>query len=170
MKTLMMIAGVAVFLLLAARIKPDADASADDTAQLRSLEGREQEAVNSGKPDELSSLYVQDESLIVFDDEVPFEYTGIDAWRKALEGSRSTVRSQEFHWIRPAKIMVDDGIAVEAGIAHWTNVYKDGRKFEYDYRVTQCWKRAGGQWRIFHAHYSAPFEEATGKAVFTAKP
>jgi ketosteroid isomerase-like protein len=37
-------------------------------------------------------------------------------------------------------------------------------------RVTQGWQQHQGQWRIFHDHFSAPFDMVTGAALFDRQP
>jgi ketosteroid isomerase-like protein len=37
-------------------------------------------------------------------------------------------------------------------------------------RVTACYRRDGGQWRIVHEHWSAPFDMASGAALFNLEP
>lgn len=37
-------------------------------------------------------------------------------------------------------------------------------------RATQGYRRIGGQWRIVHDHFSAPFDPESGKALFEQEP
>ena len=37
-------------------------------------------------------------------------------------------------------------------------------------RVTQCLRRQGGRWLIFHEHFSAPSDMESGKALFDLQP
>lgn len=37
-------------------------------------------------------------------------------------------------------------------------------------RVTQCLRRQGGRWLIFHEHFSAPCDMESGKALFDLQP
>jgi ketosteroid isomerase-like protein len=165
--------GIAIVLLLNVRLA-SATPPVDDEHQISNREKQEDAAIASGNLDALISIYSPHKDLVVFDDEAPFEYVGIDAWRSAWRnawpGPNSNVTHQKFGFVQEPRIVMSDGVAVQFGIGHWVTVYKDGHKVEYDYRVTQCWRREDKDWRIFHAHYSAPFDRATGKAIFTAKP
>jgi ketosteroid isomerase-like protein len=37
-------------------------------------------------------------------------------------------------------------------------------------RVTACYRREAGQWRIVHEHWSAPFDMMSGTALFNLEP
>ncbi|WP_286776406.1 nuclear transport factor 2 family protein, partial [Pseudomonas sp. UBA800] len=37
-------------------------------------------------------------------------------------------------------------------------------------RATVAYRKEGGQWRVFHEHWSAPFDMETQKALFDLKP
>ncbi len=37
-------------------------------------------------------------------------------------------------------------------------------------RVTQAWQHQQGQWRIFHDHFSVPFDMVSGAALFNLQP
>jgi ketosteroid isomerase-like protein len=37
-------------------------------------------------------------------------------------------------------------------------------------RVTVCYQRQQGAWRVIHEHVSVPFDPMTGKATFTPEP
>jgi len=37
-------------------------------------------------------------------------------------------------------------------------------------RVTQCYRREGGRWRIVHDHFSVPFDMENGQALFGLQP
>lgn len=46
----------------------------------------------------------------------------------------------------------------------------EGREFDMWYRVTSCYKKLDGEWRITHEHLSEPIDMENGKALFTLKP
>jgi ketosteroid isomerase-like protein len=45
-----------------------------------------------------------------------------------------------------------------------------GEEQDMWYRVTSCYKKEGGEWRITHEHISEPIDMENGKALFTLKP
>jgi ketosteroid isomerase-like protein len=50
----------------------------------------------------------------------------------------------------------------------WTDA--KGVKHSQISRYTQIDRKEGGKWRIWHEHFSVPFDPATGRAVLNAKP
>jgi ketosteroid isomerase-like protein len=46
----------------------------------------------------------------------------------------------------------------------------EGRELDMWYRVTSCYKKLDGEWRITHEHLSEPIDMENGKALFTLKP
>ena len=46
----------------------------------------------------------------------------------------------------------------------------DGKEQTRWIRATVCLRKANGRWRIAHEHFSAPFDPASGKAIFDLEP
>ncbi|PJY94335.1 YybH family protein [Pseudomonas donghuensis] len=63
----------------------------------------------------------------------------------------------------------------ELALAHWLNrcgpANSEGGEDQSCYmRVTVGYQRIGGQWKVIHEHWSAPFDMESGAALFSLKP
>jgi ketosteroid isomerase-like protein len=47
---------------------------------------------------------------------------------------------------------------------------KGGQKMAFWLRVTQIYRKSGGQWRVVHEHVSVPTNLETGKAALDLTP
>ena len=63
---------------------------------------------------------------------------------------------------------------VKDAFAHWLNrcggTDEKGEEKSSWMRVTAGYRRIKGSWRIVHEHFSAPFDIASGKAMFGLEP
>ncbi|KJK06140.1 MULTISPECIES: nuclear transport factor 2 family protein [Pseudomonas] len=63
----------------------------------------------------------------------------------------------------------------DLAFAHWLNrcgppVEEGGEDKSCYMRATVGYQRIGGQWKVIHEHWSAPFDMETGAALFSLKP
>ena len=62
-------------------------------------------------------------------------------------------------------------VSGDLAYAHWiqrfTGPEKDHPAQQMWLRITGCYKRSGGTWRIVHEHVSVPFDPMSGKAVLS---
>ena len=80
-----------------------------------------------------------------------------DAWTKAMEAKDSEHRDLE--------IAVDGDLAFAHCLHHVKPIGEDLPAGHW-FRVTVCYRRIDGRWRVVHEHVSVPFDPTTGKVVF----
>ena len=140
---------------------------ADDRADIRAVEDRVIAAINAKDADALMRNYVT-EGLLVFDDAMPFEIKGADAWRKTWTDVFARARSFEVK-LSDLVIETSGDLGVAHGVAHITFVGDNGKLTETA-RLTEAYRKVAGKWLIFHEHLSVPIDPATGKPVLDAQP
>src|SRR5216683_3330933 len=140
---------------------------ADDRADIRAVEDRVIAAINAKDADALMRNYVTD-TLLVFDDAMPFEIIGADAWRITWTGVFARARSFEAK-VSDLVIETSGDLAVAHGVVHIIFVGENGKLSETA-RLTEAYRKVAGKWLIFHEHLSIPIDPASGKGVFDAKP
>ncbi|MDO8431285.1 MAG: nuclear transport factor 2 family protein [Candidatus Binatus sp.] len=151
----------AIALMLAAQVR------ADDRADIRAVEDHVIDAINAKDIDAMMRNYVTD-GLLVFDDAMPFQLEGADAWRKTWTGVFARARSFD---VKVSNFVVET--AGDLGIAHGVvhiEFVGDKGKLSETARLTEAYRKVGGNWLIFHEHLSVPIDPATGKGVLDAKP
>jgi ketosteroid isomerase-like protein len=145
--------------------KPDTVAMSDDEAAIRALEDRFTAAFNARDIDGIMENYIPDNSLVVFDVVPRKQYLGADGYRKDWVDFFS-------HFKGSPKIAISDlGIAVEGnlGFGHSfqrvTGTDKQGHSIDRTVRVSNGYRKIGGNWLIALEHISVPVDLTTGKVA-----
>jgi ketosteroid isomerase-like protein len=147
-----------------------ADAGADDVAQIKALEGRFAAAVNAKDVDAIMKVYVPGESLLAFDLVPPRQYVGAAAYRKDWEGFFATVKGPLKFTMTDLAVDADQSLGYSHSIQSYAYTDVKGKPIDATVRVTDIYRKIGGQWLIEHEHESFPVDLATGKPDFTSKP
>jgi ketosteroid isomerase-like protein len=127
------------------------DAQSADERTVRALYDRYLVAFRAKDIDKIMSLYLPNESLVVFDAVPPRQYLGAKAFRKDYEG---------FFAVFPGP---------NAGKFDELHVTAAGT-LAYAHTITDVFRKINGKWIIVHEHASWPVDPATGKADFLSKP
>ena len=144
--------------------------AADDEAAIRALENRFTAAFNAGDVDAMMKNYVPDNSLVVFDVVPPRQHLGADAYRKAWVGFFATFKGTAKIAITDLGIIVDGNLGFRHSIQHVMGTVKQGHPVDRTVRITDGYRRVGGDWLIVLEHISVPVDLATGKPDLASKP
>ena len=142
----------------------------DDEAAIRALEDRFTAAFNAGGIDAMMKNYVPDKSLVVFDVVPPRQHLGADAYRKAWMGFFATFKGTPKIAITDLGITVDGNLGFSHSIQHVMGTNKQGHPVDRTVRVTDGYRKVGGDWLIVLEHVSVPVDLATGKPDLASKP
>ncbi|MBZ5701666.1 MAG: nuclear transport factor 2 family protein [Acidobacteriia bacterium] len=112
-------------------------------------------AWSTGDADKPGVFYAKDPAL-VFYDVTPFQYRG---WQQYHDG----VKKEFFDKLvsgtltagKDLRVTRRGGVAWTTVSMHYSEVAKDGKKTESDFRDTLIWELHGGKWLIVHEHISA---------------
>lgn len=144
---------------------PAPDTSAQDQAAIKGLEDHFVSAFNAKDASTIMSLYVPDQSLIVFDLDPPLQYTGADAYRKDWDGFFAEFPGPAHMDLSRLDITAGGNVAYGHSIQHVTMTDKKGKKQEFTVRVTDGYKKVDGKWLISHEHVSMPVDLDKMKGV-----
>ena len=148
---------------------PAPDTTAQDQAAIKALEDKFAAAFNAKDTNAIMSLYVPDQSLIVFDASVPRQYTGAAAYTKDWNDFWAMYPGAAKIDLSDLDITTGGNIAYSHSIQHTTLIDKKGRKTEMTVRVTDGYKKVNGQWLISHEHVSVPLNFTTMKPDLNSK-
>lgn len=125
---------------------PVADTSAQDQADIKTLEDHFVTAFNARDINAIMALYTPDESMVVFDATPPRQYTGWSAYKKDWETFFATLPGPIDLKLTDLDIIVGSDVAYSHSIQHVTSANKAGDKVEMTVRVTDGYKKstAGG--------------------------
>lgn len=126
-------------------------------------------ALASKKIDEIMASYEKD--VIAFDAHPDLRIKGADAykahWQKCVTECPATSLEQEIHEV---KITTSDELAFSHFLMWAGATMPDGSKASCWMRITSCYQKIEGTWRIMHEHSSVPVNFETGQARLDAKP
>ena len=170
MKKLALFSGLLLAVAVTAGIALRADAQANDQAQIRALEDRFAKAFREKNLSAIMSVYVPDESLLVFDVVPPRQYKGAKAYQKDWEEFLAMFDGPITFELSDLQIVTGGSVAFSHSIQHVAGKMKDGSAMDFTVRVTDGYRKVNGQWLVAHEHVSAPVDLTTGKADLTSKP
>jgi uncharacterized protein (TIGR02246 family) len=148
---------------------PAPDTTAQDQAAIKTLEDRFVTGFNAKDTKAIMSLYVPDQSLIVFDASVPRQYAGADAYTKDWDSFWAMFPGPATMDLSELDVTVGGNVAYGHSIQRATMTGKKGKKMELTVRVTDGYKKVNGQWLISHEHVSVPIDFNTMKPDVNSK-
>jgi uncharacterized protein (TIGR02246 family) len=143
--------------------------SREETA-IRALIDRWTKAAQEKNVDGVMSMYQRGGSLVAYDLVPPLQYKGWDAYRadyKAFFDMYDGPIKIEF---RDLVIAADATFGYSHELQRVSGTLKGGRKAAFWVRVTDVYRKIGGQWRVVHEHVSVPANLETGKAALDLVP
>jgi len=150
------------------KTQPVVVTSSDDEAAIRALEDRFVMAFNAGDIDAMMKNYAPDNSLVVFDVVPRKQYQGADAYRKNWIEFFAHFKGIPKITITDLGITVDGTMGFSHSFQHVTGTDKQGHSIDRTVRVTDGYRKIGGNWLIVLEHISVPVDLRTGKADLTS--
>lgn len=113
-------------------------------------------------------LAIYDQDISIFDMWAEWEYRGIVAWRKIVEGWFGSLQEErvlvDFSNIQTTS---DADMAMAYLFVSYQAIAQDGTRLRgMQNRMTLALRRRQGVWQIVHQHTSSPIEFETTKAIF----
>ena len=135
-----------------------------DVAAIRELIENWSRAVEAKDPKAIVAAYTPE--TVLYDAIPPYRTVGGEAiaklWAQCFPYFPEKFRSEH----KDLEIEVSGDIAFVHGLHHFAPEPADHPCGSTWMRVTACYKRINGEWRVAHEHVSVPFDPMTGKASF----
>jgi ketosteroid isomerase-like protein len=122
-------------------------------------------AFNSGDIDAIMKNYIPDKSFILFDVVPRDDYRGADLYREAWKEMFTRFEGRPKIEVAELGITVDDKVAFSHCFMHVTGTDKQDNPVDRWVRVTDGFRKIGGEWLIALEHISVPVDFRTGKLV-----
>lgn len=148
---------------------PAQAAGETDLDEIKALEERFVAAVNAKDIDAIMSVYIPDESLLVFDLAPPRQYVGAAAYRKNWEDFIGTMSGVKFE-VTDFDVTANGELAYAHSIHHFSATDNEGQEVAFTVRVSDVYRKIEGQWLVVHEHVSVPIDLATGEPDMSSKP
>ncbi len=169
MKKRALLLGMLLMGMLCARVALCADAQTNDEKAIRALNQRFHAAFKAKDVNAIMSVYVPDESLVVFDVIPPRQYVGAKAYRKDFEDFVAAFPGPMEYEITDLSITASGTLGFSHRIDTLVLTDKEGKRVNLVARVTDVYRKSKGKWLIIHEHVSVPVDLATGKPDVLSK-
>jgi uncharacterized protein (TIGR02246 family) len=140
-------------------------ASSPDQADIKKLIEEQVKAICAKDVERIMKNYAPD--VTAFDVKPPTQIRGVEAWRRTWAECLPYFPQTFGIEMRDVEIDVSGDLAYSHWIQRFTGPEKHHPAQQMWLRITGCYKRSGGAWRIVHEHVSVPFDPMSGKAVLT---
>lgn len=138
------------------------------THEIETLIDTYRQAVIAKDVEKIMALYGDD--IVSYDAVKALQFRGKTAYRKHwLECMEMCQGAHKFDFDQ-MNVVADEHIAFAHWLAHCGGTNDKGETQACWMRVTACYRREAGQWRIVHEHWSAPFDMTSGSALFNLEP
>lgn len=164
----LLVAG-AVFVLFV-RVSPIAQVRANDKAQICALEDRFAGAFRAKNVNGIMANYEHSRNLIAFNVVPRGEYARWDAYRKDWQEFLDSIGPIHSFEIKNLTINTDGNLGYSYSFQLYVAMTKAGKPIDLTMRVTDVYRRSGGQWLIVEEHVSLPVNLRTGQADLQFRP
>lgn len=141
-----------------------ARAAGDPKAELKSIE---QKALDAMTADELTAFY-DSTDIISYDYIPPLQYVGAKAVHADVDKFFSNTKNLKGNFV-DLQVESDGTMGVAHSLQHFTWTDNAGKSQEATFRVTNCYHKVNGAWKIFHMHTSFPIDPKTHMAQMNLK-
>jgi ketosteroid isomerase-like protein len=145
-------------------------AQSNDETQIRALESRFAGAFKAKDVDRIMMNYEHSRNLAFFDVVPRREYLGWDAYKRDWQSFFDSIGPVALFEIKDLSVNVDGNLAYGYSFQHYLAKTKTGAPRDVTVRVTDVYRKSGGNWLIVQEHVSVPVDPQTGKGDFQAKP
>jgi ketosteroid isomerase-like protein len=136
----------------------DMTTASNDEAAIRALEDRFTAAFNAGDINAMMKNYIPDNSLVVFDVVPRKEYLGADAYRRNWADFFSHFKGTPKIAITDLGITADGSVGFSHSFQRVTGTDMQGHPVDRTVRVTDGYRKIGGNWLIVLEHISVPVD------------
>ena len=132
--------------------------------QIRELTQQWLKAVHARDAEAVMACYADD--VIAYDLFTPTKVTGVGDYRKNYEMWFQCCQGPMNYEIKELDIVAGDEVAFCRSLNRMTGPNPEGKEEETWIRVTVCFQKQAGAWKVVHEHVSVPLDMESQKGVF----
>jgi uncharacterized protein (TIGR02246 family) len=138
-------------------IKVSEETTSKDEMNIRELIQKWAKAVRN--QDRAGIRADHDPGMLMFDVPPPLLSQGLDAYMTTWETFFSRAEKPVAFDFRDVKVTSGTDVAFATAIGQCVDIDPNGKREELQFRLTMCFRKIGGRWRILHEHHSLPAVE-----------
>lgn len=148
--------------------KQQAD-TAQDEAEIRAMAEAWTKALEAKDIKGLTANYADD--VVFFDVKPPYKVQGVEGYRALWEACLPCFPAKFKSERRDLKISVSGDVAFLHCLNHIKPIGEDKHPAGHTWiRVTVCFRKINGSWKVAHEHVSVPFDPMTEKVAYITNP
>lgn len=121
-------------------------------------------AVRAKDIDRIFAHYAPD--IVAFDAIARLQFKGADAYREHWETCMKMCPGPMIFELHELQITAGEDLAFAHGLNRCGGTGPDGKEMTGWMRMTACFRRQHGTWRVVHEHFSARFDPQSDKALW----
>ena len=121
-------------------------------------------AVRARDIDRIVAHYAPD--IVAFDAIAQLQFKGADAYREDWETCLTMCSGPMVFELHELQGSAGDELAFVHGLNRCGGTGPDGKEMSGWMRMTACFRKQHGKWRVVHEHFSAPFDPQSDKALW----
>lgn len=125
-------------------------------------------AVRDKDIEAITAHYASD--IVAFDAISQLQFKGVEAYRKHWEECMAMCQGPMTFELHEVSISADEHVAFCHALVNCGGTNDKGEMESGWTRMSAGYRRIDGRWLVVHEHFSAPFDMASGKAMFDLEP
>lgn len=139
-----------------------------ENTEIQTLIERYRQAIVAKDLEALMGFYADD--IVSFDAVKALQFKGKAAYRAHWEECMNYCPGPHLFEFAQLHVVQGQDLAFAHWLVHCGGADDQGQVKGSWMRASAGYQRIGGQWRIVHEHWSAPFDMASGAALFELQP
>lgn len=126
------------------------------------------QAVKSQDVGRIMSHYADD--VVAYDAILQLQFKGADAYGKHWQFCMEQCSGPTVFELHGTTVAADGDVAFTHALCRCGGTDDQGNEQTGWTRMTACYRKLDGRWKIAHEHFSAPFDMENGKALLELQP
>jgi len=140
-----------------------------DEAEIHTMAEAWAKAFEQKNIDGLMANYADD--VLLFDVKPPYQIKGVESYRAMWEACLPCFPAKFKSERRDLKISASGNVAFLHCLNHIRPLGEEGHPAGHTWiRVTVCYRKIDGRWKVVHEHVSVPFDPITEKVAYITDP
>lgn len=107
-----------------------------------------------------------DADIVAFDAIAQLQFKGADAYRAHWERCMAMCPGPMIFELHEVQVAADEELAFGHALVRCGGTDPDDKETSGWMRMTACYRRRDGRWRVIHEHFSAPFDPQDDKVLW----
>lgn len=104
--------------------------------------------------------------IVAFDAIAQLQFKGIEAYRKHWETCMTMCTGPMIFELHEVQVEAGEDLAFVHALSRCGGTGPDGKEMSGWMRMTACYRKRQGKWRVAHEHFSAPFDMQSDKVLW----